>query len=183
MSTVTLSEAKTHLNLSAGTNDAELQDFIDRAEAAIERRTGPLVSTTITRRARGGGSAFVLPVYPVISLTSATPDGGTAIDTTLLDATPEGVVTYLSDGTFPTGWHTIVYEAGHALTADDVPEDLKLAVLELTRHLWETQRGGTSSGRPGSAMSDVTANTVPGAAFLFPFRVEQLLAPYMQPGI
>jgi hypothetical protein len=70
----------------------------------------------------------------------------------------------------------VVYSAGRA----SCPADLLLAVRELVRHIWETQRGGTR--RPGSSASSETANTIAGAAYLFPFRVEQLLAPYIQPG-
>jgi hypothetical protein len=70
----------------------------------------------------------------------------------------------------------VVYLAGRST----VPDDLLFAVKELVRHLWTTQRGGAT--RPGSQQSDAMSNTLPGAAYVFPFRVEQLLAPHEQPG-
>jgi hypothetical protein len=57
---------------------------------------------------------------------------------------------------------------------------LLMAVKELVRHMWQTQRGPTR--RPGSQPSESAANTVPGAAYLLPFRVSELIAPHLQPG-
>lgn len=176
MSVVTLAEAKTHLNITASTSDAELQEFITRAEAAVTSRCGPLTATPTTSRVRGGAPLLALPVAPVITLTSITPVGGSALTVGDYLVTPGGNVEALAGGWFSDRWYDVVYSAGRAT----LPADLKLGVLELVRHLWDTQRGGTSSGRPGSAMSDAVANTLPGAAYLYPFRVEQLLTPYIQ---
>jgi hypothetical protein len=176
VSVVSLPEVKTHLNLTVSTHDTELQAVLDGAEAAIGERVGPLTSTATTARVRGGGSALVLPVSPAVSLTSVTPADSTAL--TLADLyldTEAGVVTYESGATFSARHYTVVYQAGRATC----PADLKLAVKELVRHLWTTQRGPTA--RAGLA-AEMTSNSVPGAAYAFPFRVEQLLAPHDQPG-
>lgn len=174
MSVVDLASTKRHLTITATTHDAELQSFIDTAEAAIGERVGPLAATTQTARVRGGGRMLVLPKSPAISLTSVTPaDDATAL--TLGDLYLDkdaGLVTYEDGGSFPARHYTVVYEAGRAA----LPADLRTAVLELVRHLWDTQRGPTR--RPGSTASDAASNTIPGAAYMFPFRVEQLLAPH-----
>jgi hypothetical protein len=176
MSVLDLASVRTHLNLVATTYDAELQSVIDAAEAAIGQRVGPLAPTSTTARVRGGGSMLVLPVSPAVSLTSVTPADSTAL--TLADLyldTGAGLVTYESGATFSARHYTVVYQAGRATC----PADLKLAVKELVRHLWTTQRGPTA--RAGLA-AEMTSNSVPGAAYAFPFRVEQLLAPHDQPG-
>lgn len=177
MSVVSVPEVKTHLNLTVATHDVELQTFIDSAEGAISERVGPLAPTATTARVRGGGAALVLPVSPAVSLTSVTPADSTAL--TLADLhldTGAGLVTYNSGSAFSARYYTVVYSAGRATS----PADLKLAVKELVRHLWATQRGTTA--RPGSRESESASNTLPGAAYAFPFRVEQLIAPHEQPG-
>jgi hypothetical protein len=178
VSVVALDDVKRHLNLTVTTHDGEIQAFIDSAEAAIGERVGPLASTTQTVRVRGCSRSLVLPLAPAVSLTSVTPaDSSTALTLSDLYLDAEaGIVRYESGGTFGARHYDVVYEAGRATC----PADLKLAVKELVRHLWTTQRGATA--RPGSRESEAASNTLPGAAYVFPFRVEQLLAPHEQPG-
>ena len=175
MSTLTLTEAKQHLNITVTTYDAELQTFIDSAEAAIAKRCGPLAATSTTVRVRGGCS-LSLPVTPTISLTSVTPVLGSALTLADLHLEPSGEVTYNTGAVFPAPWYDVVYSAGRS----SVPADLLAAVKELLRHLWTTQRGG--SARPGGPVSDALSNTIPGSAYTFPIRVEQLIAPHAQVG-
>lgn len=175
MSVLTLAEAKAHLNIDTGADDAEVLTFVDAAEAAISARVGPLGPVTTTARVAGGGRTLLLPVAPAISLTSVTPVGGTAL--TLGDLYLDqdaGTVSYTSDSPLTASWYTVVYTAGRSTT----PADLKMAALELLRHMWATQRPG-DGGRFSSASQLVAANTIPGAVYLFPFRVEALLAPYL----
>lgn len=175
MTTLSLPEAKSHLNITKGDNDAEITMTIMAAEAAIAKRVGPL--STVTRTVRvDGGVALVLPVTPAVSLTSVTPvGGGTALTGLHLD-TVGGVVTQDSGAGFPARYYDVVYVAGRAAC----PDDLLMAVKELVRHMWTTQRGG--SQRPGSQPSDALSNSLPGSAYAFPFRVEQLLTPHVQFG-
>jgi len=180
MSVLSLPLAKDHLNVS-GTpttlGDTELQAIIDSAEAAIAQKCGPLASTATTSRVRGDGvERLVLPVPPVISLTSVTPVGGTALTLGDLMVTAGGVVEYVNGGSFGSRWYDVVYAAGRTAC----PADLLWAVKELVRHLAETQRG---PGRQiGPRQSDAAANTIPGAAYQFPFRVTEAIAPHLQHG-
>lgn len=173
MSVLTLVAAKEHLSITVATSDTKLQGIIDAAEAAIVAKCGPLAATETTEQASSVGGALMLSTPPAISLTSVTPlVGGTAL--TVGDLTlnkPSGVV-YGA----PTGDYVVVYSAGR----EDVPADLLLAIKELVRHLWDTQRGPTR--RPGATTSEITSNTMPGAAYMMPFRVAELIAPHMQGG-
>lgn len=178
MSVVTLAEAKLHLNITANTDDAEIQTKIDAAEGAVVDKTGPLTNTSVTERVRGGGCALTVQVTPLVSVTSVTPaDGGTPLDVSQMTTDEAGVIEYLTGARFTDRWYDVEFTAGHGTA---IPANLKEGVLELVRHLWDTQRGG--SRRPGPPVSTAASNTLPGAAYLFPFRVEQLIAPFVQVG-
>lgn len=173
MSVVSLAEVKTHLNVAVVTHDAEMQTFIDSAEAAIGERVGPLSSVARTVRVTPAGRTLRVPA-PAISLTSVTDADGTALTLADLYLNPKPGLVEFNDGrTFGSRYYTVAYDAGRAAC----PPDLKFAVKELVRHMWTTQRGPTA--RAGLA-SEMASNSVPGAAYAFPFRVEQLLKPHMQ---
>jgi hypothetical protein len=178
MSVLELADALDHLNITSGSSSLEVQAFVDAAEAVIARHCGPLSSTATTVRVVGGGCALVLPVLPAVSLTSVTPvdDGSPLTLGDLYLSTGAGLVTYTSGASFPDRFYDVVYSAGRTTC----PDDLLMAVRELVRHMWQTQRGPTR--RPGSQPSEGTANTVPGAAYMLPFRVSELIAPHLQSG-
>jgi len=180
MSVLTLTDAKEHLNISGSAFDAELQAFIDAAEAAIgsDGKCGPLAPVAKTERLSGGRKGLALRYTPVISLTSVTPANGTAYDVTLLDLDKRaGVVEWTSGASFAPGKYDVVYQAGRAT----VPDDLMMGVKELVRHTWAaSQRGG--SRRPGSPPSDTLSNTLPGSAYLFVYRVQEYILPHLQTG-
>lgn len=166
-SAVDVEDVRAALRIESVGQDAELQDVLDAAEAHLARRVGPLASTATTSRVRPSGGVLVLPVLPAISLTSVTDADGTALTVGDLDLdTATGIVSYASGGALSSRWYTVVYAAGYAT----LPEDLVLAVKELTRHLWQTRRGPT---RPGAQ-----AEPNPGAAYLLPYRVQSLIEPF-----
>jgi hypothetical protein len=186
VSVLTLDEAKVHLNITADTYDAELVTIMDAAESVITARCGPLAPVAMTCRI-GGGRALVLPSPPVVSLTSVAPVGWDTYADIYSDAYTDamplaelyldgaaGLVTQNMGGVFSSAFYDVVYESGRV----SVPDDLLLAVKELTRHLWSTsQRGG--SRRPGSEA--MAANP---ATYLLPYAVQSLLEPHMiGPGI
>lgn len=180
MSVLDIEDVKDYLKF-AGTDaerDAKLQIFLDAAEAAVAARIGPLAVGETTVRVAGGGQFLMLPTYPVVSLTSVTPTLGTALTLEDLDLNlTTGVIAYNDGGWFGNATYDVVYDAGR----EDLPADIVLAIKELVRHFWTTQRG---AGVPtGSPVSENLANTIPGSAWIFPMRVEQLLAPHEVPGI
>jgi hypothetical protein len=175
MSVVLLADVKTHLNITDVTYDAELQSMIDSAEATIVRKCGPLAPTATTRRVYGG-SFLIVEITPAISLTSVTPATASPISVSLLHLEPTGIITYNSGQMFTDRYYDVAYSAGRTTC----PADLALAVKELVRHLWDTQRGPTR--RPGSesSQSAVLTQRQPGAGYLLPFRVLELIAPHLQ---
>jgi len=148
MSVVTRDEAKTHLNITSTTYDTELQTFLDRVEAAIAKRVGPLTSTTKTDRVRGLDSVLFLRYPPVISLTSVTAIEGTVVDIDQLTPTVGGRVEWKAFGYFPSRFYDVVYQSGWAT----VPDDLKLGVLEILRRYWGSSQRG--QGRQGSRLDE-----------------------------
>lgn len=175
MSALTLADAKTHLNITGSASDTELQTFIDAAEATIAERCGPLASTATTSRVEGGAT-LVLPVSPAVSLTSVTPVGGTALSLTGISLYgARGVVSYDSGAPFSERLYDVVYNAGRS----SVPADLMLAVKELVRHMWATQRGNQPAF--AGALPDDDGELAPNSAnYLFPRRVEQLMSRHEQ---
>lgn len=164
--------AKEHLNITGSTHDTQITAIIAAAEAAIAERVGPLEPVARTVRVRPSGSCLLVP-SPAAALTTVTDSNGTAIDTaSLFLEQRSGIITQNDGSSFSASWYTVVYQHGRT----PCPADLVLAVKEMVRHLWTTQRG--PSKRPGSTDSDATSNTIPGAAYLLPFRVSELIAPY-----
>lgn len=177
MSVITLAEAKEHLILEAGTTDAKVQRVLDAAERAVAEKCGPLTSVATTERVNGGGTGLVVKATPMVSLTSVTPVGGSAYDVTQMSTDlAAGVIEWTSGAHFTTGRYDVVYQAGRS----SLPEDLRLGILELVRHKWDTQRGGGT--RPGPRTSDSFNNFMPGAAYTFPFSVMELIGPHIQVG-
>lgn len=177
MSVIDVEDVKTHLNITADTHDVQLQAMLDGAEAAIAQKCGPLSATPVTETCTGGGTGLVLRQTPVVSLTSVTPLNGSAYASDAVDVDESaGVVEFVSGQRFPAGRYEVAYVAGRGA----LPADLKLGVLELVRHTWETRRGPTR--RPGSDPSETYSNTIPGAAHAFPFRVTELISPHIQVG-
>jgi len=183
VSVLTLADAKADLGITENTFDAPLQAKIDSAEAVITKKCGPLAPIAKTNIVDGRGQTLVLPITPVISLTSVVGSTGDTIAVGDLFLVPPGLVSYnmyglLSPGYwfFPSRYYTVVYQAGRTTC----PADLLEAVRELTRHLWLTQRGGVSR-REGPV--DATLARVPGAGYLLPFSVQELIADHLQGGI
>jgi len=164
----TLTDLKAELNITSSNDDLELDDTLDRAIAILSKRVGPLSPTIVTDEIHTGPGPIVLNKTPVQSITVATSSAVAVAD---LDLDAESGVLYGSFGAAPRGVK-VTYVAGY----DDVPEDLALAVLELARHLWKTQRGG-GSVRP-SFPGDDQSDAPPAAGYLLPYRVESLIEPY-----
>lgn len=179
MSVLSVAQAKEHLNITSSDFDAELSGIIDACEDRIAADVGPLSPVATTSRVRGRSWDLTLPVTPVISLTSVTPVGGTAMDVSTLYVEPKsGVLEFDSGfGYFPAYRYTVVYQAGRS----SCPDNLLMAVKELVRLTWGgSQRGG--SKRPGSAPSDGYSNTIPNVGEELPFMVQRWLTGEIQAG-
>lgn len=172
MSTLTLQDAKAHLNIDVVTYDAELQATIDEAESLISQEIGPLASTTKTSQVDGGGYSLLLPSTPVVSLTSVVANTGDVISVSDLTVLNPGVVQYTTGGAcFPAAWYTVVYQTGRST----VPDGLLRGIKDMTDHLWKSQRG--PSRRPGAGQQQET-----GPGGLFPPEVLEAIRSYRQAG-
>lgn len=168
MSVVPLAEAKTHLNFRSDTDDVELQAFLDDAETVLTRHVGPLAQRTVTERHNGGADAVLLQQWPVVSVTSVTYATGGSIPVTADDLDAEAGILHLPFApAYGKRSLIVTYQAGRTT----LPGDLRRAVLELTRHLWRTQRGSAPSRRDPDAFD-------PSLGRLLPPEVEQLIEPH-----
>lgn len=175
---VTLDEAKKHLKKTGTADDGDLPGFITAAEAMIVDRIGQVAAVTAVEDLDGNLRELALTHQPVISITSVQELPG-------LTTVPEG-----DEGANVDGWvfsnlfgvlrHTVVfpnriritYQAGR----DPIPGNIRLAALELTAHLWRSQRGETNT-RPSFGGADeypLTAG-LPAAHYALPIRVRELL--------
>ena len=170
MAAVSLAAVKTFLNITSTKNDDELLDTLERAEAIIASRVGPLSPVVVTDEVHSGPGPILLRRYPVISVASATSDS-----TAVTDLVLHGGVLYGSFYGYPRGVR-VTYTVGRTAP---LPVDLEAAVLELVHHLWTSQRGAATSVLADSGENDVQA----GRGFLLPYRVQSLLEPYLLPSV
>lgn len=193
---ISLTDAKTFLNIAGTQYDDELPGFITAASDMIASRIGPVAgSPKYDEWYDGGSTQIVLRHSPVQSITSVTESYGGTVTFTLtqvvLDAgvamgaygysfdAATGLLTRRASGgtiPFPAGTMNIhvKYTAGFA----SVPSELQTAASLLVKHLWETRRGG--SKRPGLGGNDEGSLRDEGD---FPARVEEILANFYIPGI
>lgn len=127
---VSLEEVKAALNLSDTSKDSELGLYIDAATEYIESQIGTMPSATYTETVTATGDTIYPIRGPIISVTSLTPDGGSAYTTGF--TVGNGNYSIQHDNLFRGDW-TLVYVAGFT----SVPADLKLAVLEDIRGLYQ----------------------------------------------
>lgn len=161
---VSLAEVKTHLNVTSTNNDTELQGFINAATAQADYWFGPTRRIAYTNEVHDGGwPTIVLFNSPILSVESIKEFiGPTEHDLTLqppgstvdnygysIDDPQSGVIVRRSAaGTaipFMAGPRSVIvsYTAGTLA----VPADVRMAVLEDIRGLWQqTQQGRRPAG-------------------------------------
>jgi hypothetical protein len=174
---ISLRETKTHLrkDLTKTADDAELAEFITAACAKIVELIGPVAPVDVTQQARPGyGRTIVLDQHPVISVTSVTIDGQDEPEADLAAGTRgwildpgAGLLGHL--GPWPHGTVTMTYRAGRT----PLPGNVRLAALELVKHLWTTIKYRQGGPRPGVPGDDTIV--VAGQAYALPNRVRELL--------
>lgn len=159
---LSMEEVKAQLNRTDDSDDLEIRTYLASATKYVENRLGGPVSVqTFTERHLITGD--IIPrKRPLVSVTSITPDFGTALDSSayLADTELNRIVIYWAQ----PGWHTIVYKAGQQLPN----ENAKLAGAIVVQHLWDTQNGFA-----GRRQVDDLVQT--GLGFAVPRRAEELL--------
>ena len=189
---VTLQQAKDFLNITSTSSDSELSFFVSAASQMWANRGGPVGSQTFDEWYDGGEPFIVVRSTPLISVELVTVSLGAFTYTLQEHATGTSgyAWSYTVDkrtGTFirrsagvaipfENGYRNvhIQYTSGYGT----VPDDVQLAVLLLIKHMWTTQRGIGKRPAMGGAEDDVRS-----ATYVWPNKVEEILANYKIPGI
>jgi hypothetical protein len=187
---VGLDEVKTHLNipLTDSTLDDELRSFIDAGSDLAESYVGQVLGRrTFTSELYDGGGEFIRIRNPrALSMTSVYENGALVSSSAYaLDYTGQRLYRIASSsiyannayGYWSQGFNNIqlTYVAGYV----NPPMAAKQGVLEIIRHLWQTQRGAMN----------VTARTLGGdelyqtPTYSLPRRAMELLDPTSFPGM
>lgn len=166
-------DLKKHLNITSSTDDDELVDILDAAERVVVSIAGDWSSGTVTESVPVSGGTAILGRRPSGAvLVNGSPVGG-YVDRAAGVIT--GLVGYSNYSGMVPPRLTVTYDVGAA----GVPAAIRLAVLIIAAHLWETQRGPSPVGP--LAAEDPFAT--PGVGYAIPNRAQELLAPYTRPVI
>jgi len=183
MAVATLTDVKTHLNIVTTASDTELTSFLSFAVDAAQRWTGRILgdAASATEVYDGGSAAIPLDRVPVTTVTSVSENGSTLASTAWTVDYSTGVLTRLGGSYSSQPWTpgvrnvSITYAAGYATS----PPAATLAVLELVRHMWTTQRG-SMQGMPRREIEDVYD---PSVGMALPRRVTEMLEPLRVSGV
>lgn len=156
-SLITLADYKTYKNLSTPNHDAEINNLIPKVSDLIKnyckRTFVDYVNTAKVEYYNGGVEAFVLKESPVISVTTVeySSDYGNTYsnipefyswvldDDCIVSTSNDGFVKRLRG-------YKITYKAGYV----NIPEDLKLAALDLISYYRQNDAAVHSTKAPGT---------------------------------
>ncbi len=172
MRLVTLTDVKNTVNVTASTDDNELERVALAAEALVLGECRPLLSqTVVTEPVDASPTGLVLlPDHPVNSVTAVSDSAGAPVSFTARPRSGQVFVRVRR----PV---VVTYTVGSATGPRDVPADVSEAALIVVRHLWESQRG--RARRPRFAPTDADLDLPAG--FAFPAAARELLRPYLRP--
>jgi len=180
-----------HLNIpAASANQEEIRRFIDAAQDLAENYVGAVLGrrTISSELYDGNVDALRLRNPRAVSITSVY-ENGALLDSSQYQLDPTGqrlyrlTTTSLSSNAFGAYGYwasgvnsvSVTYVAGFAVT----PPAVQQGVLEIIRHLWQTQRGVTNvMSRTGSGDDFYT-----GSTYSLPRRAMELLDPASLPGL
>ena len=163
---------------TASANENEVRRFIDASTDLAETYVGQVLGRrTFTNELYDGGTEFIRIRNPkAISITSVTENGlAVSASNYVLDYTGQRLYRIVSSslfyGTASGIWRpgvqniVITYRAGYV----NPPPTARQGVLELIKHLWQTQRGSMN-------VLNLDADSYqPAIGYSMPRRVEQLL--------
>lgn len=150
---INLEDFKAHIGLTSSDQNDAAQGILDAANAAIANRVGPLSPEAATYTVASASTTVVLPHTRIVAVSD--PAGCTVN----ADA---GVIT-LAAG-FAAG-QVISYTHGFST----LPHDLRLAVLEMGRHLYANSQRGPFGKSQGATL----------AGYAVPSAVTELIDPYV----
>jgi hypothetical protein len=182
-----IDDLKLHLNKTDDVDDLELTDVLDAAVEVVGGLVGPLDSETVTDVHYGvAGQTLLLrrmPVAEVLEVSSRSVGYSGFTELTLADYeldTAAGALRMQTGGLF-FGDISVTYSVGR----ETVPAAIRLAVLIIAAHLWETQRMPMQDSGPAGfgGMDGIPDAGSAGRGFAIPNRAQELLQSYMSPSI
>lgn len=190
MGIVSLDEVKAHLNISPSNTDLdeEIRRFMDAASDLAENYVGCVLGRqTFVNEAYSGNTDIIRLRNPrALSITSVY-ENGILLEPTayVLDYTGQRLTRVTTGslsgpnyfGIWAPGAQNIVvsYVAGFT----NPPPSAKQGVLEIIRHLWQTQRGAVNVLTRNQSGDDF----YPTATYSLPRRAMELLDPVSLPGL
>lgn len=190
MGIVSLDEVKAHLNIPTTntTNDEEIRRFMDAASDLAENYVGCVLGRQVFTNEKYSGNTDIIRLNNprAISITSVY-ENGVLLDPAayVLDYTGQRLTRVTTGslsgpnyfGIWAPGAQNIVisYVAGFI----NPPPSAKQGVLEIIRHLWQTQRGPTSVVGRNQSGDDFYQS----ATYSLPRRAMELLDPVSLPGL
>lgn len=186
MSLPTVDDLKIHANITTDTHDTELGDMLDAAVEVVEGIVGPVGEGTVTETHWNVSSGvLVLRQHPASALVSVSSRVGATTTALMLadyELDPATGIVRLANGSGFYGTFVVSYSTGRAV----VPAAIRLAILIVAAHLWETQAMPGMEGivQPGFGGADgiPDAGSV-GRGFAIPNRAQELLRPFALPVI
>jgi hypothetical protein len=182
---VSLEDAKAQLLIPSTdtTRDDQVRTMLATASTHVERYCNASFRRQSITRSFNGGACTVPLTAPVLSVTSVTVDGVALAATDYeLDANAgllwrgksyNGLVWSPGAGNVSVTW-----VAGYA----NPPLPVVQGVLELLSHLWESRQGTVPRFGAGGSIDPADAGNG-SLTFLVPYRVREMLDPYVRPGI
>lgn len=181
-------DALAHLNIPAEyADEEEIRRFIDAAQDLAENYVGCVLGRqTFTNELYQGGNDHIRLRNPrAISITSVY-ENGVLLDPSDYYLDPTGQRLYRTTtislgygavGVFAPGINavSVTYVAGFTVT----PFAAQQGVLEILRHLWQTQRGSINVITRGQTGDDF----YPASTYSLPRRAMELLDPVSLPGL
>jgi len=170
---VTLAEYKAYAGITSTTQDTAIKAIIPRVSKLVKtycRRTFNDFINDAKTEVFTGGNYLLLSEYPILAISSveySTDYGKTYIALTefvdyALNAPADTIVPLNSTGEFPTAFngYKVTYTAGF----EELPEDLKLAVLDLVTYYLKgdfTVKSTRDAGSNTVQIEYITKNTLP----------------------
>lgn len=177
---VDVDDLKAHLNMSPGASgdDPELSMHLEAATETCEGEIGPILHRTVSEQVAVRHCVVFVSTPRLVSVQSLVSVGGTIYDPDGLDIDASGLISRHSG--FPRGRYDVDYTSGMFATAGVVPAAVKLAVLIVAGHTWETQRGrqGRAAFIPGEVGTPADQSELIMSGFSLPSRAIELLKPY-----
>lgn len=159
----------------SASDQSDMRLFIAAATPIIEDIVGAVLADTRTQFANGGKTGITLWERPT-AVASVTVNGTVwTVETQYVVDENAGIIyagSRQAPGRFPPGQLNI--EVIYSIGAGVIKPNIRLATIELVRHLWQLGRQGQGAKIPGAATPEMGYTPT---GFAVPKRVIQLCAP------